>query len=276
MNRIAVWLLATCLGWVAVAQATPSITASEIVEKNAVARGGVEAWRQLQTMAWTGHVESYSAPGRKLPFLLEQKRPNQTRFEILAEGQKGLRIFDGSNGWKLRPNGSGMPDKQRYTDDESRFARGAQAIDGPLMGYAAKGGAIALGGLGEVEGRKAYVLDVKLPSGGKHLVWVDTETFLELRHDREIRSAAGTFGTVTVFYRDYHAFEGLQIPLVVETRAQAPGASNKLVIEKVAINPQLDSAMFGEPAVPVSRRKGITVDARGLAATSPSRPVQQP
>ncbi len=100
---IAGWVLAAFAASAALAQAAPTITAAEIVEKNAAARGGVEAWRKIQTMAWAGHVESANAPGRDMPFVLEQKRPNSTRFELMADGQKSVRVYDGSGGWKLRP-----------------------------------------------------------------------------------------------------------------------------------------------------------------------------
>ena len=60
------------------------------------------------------------------------------------------------------------------------------------------------------------MLNVK--AGGESArVWVDAETFLEVRHDREFRAANGRPSVVTVFYRDYRAFEGLQIPVTVET-----------------------------------------------------------
>lgn len=254
--------------------ARPDLTAAEIVEKNAVARGGVEAWRKMQTMAWTGHVEG--ANGRQSSFLLEQKRPNQTRFEIIAQGQKSIRAYDGTEGWKLLPASSGRPELASYSDDELRFARGAQVIEGPLMDYAARAAAISLQGVGEVEGRNAYLLQIKTPSGGNDRVWVDAQTFLETRHDREARSATGQAVSVTVFFRDYRSFEGLQLPVVIET-GSGPGAmTNKLVIERVALNPALDDKTFAKPLVPVARRTGVTVDTRsaGASATPGQAPRQ--
>lgn len=271
---VAIWLL----GGLAHA-ADPSPSAAEIVQKNADARGGVEAWRKLQTMAWAGHTESAKAPGRKLPFLLEQKRPDNTRFELMTDGQRSIRAYDGTAGWKLRPSSSGRPEVQPYSDDELRFARDAQVIDGPLMDYAAKGGHITLTGVDEVEGRRAFVLAIRVPSGGTHRVWVDAETFLELRHDREVRNARGQ-GTVTVLFRDYREFEGLQIPTTIETGAAMGQPTNKLVIERVALNPQFDDRMFVQPATSVAKRRAVVVDTRGGAVTGPTvgpaRPAQQP
>ena len=252
----------------------PSV--AQIVEGNATARGGVSAWRKVETMAWAGHTESGNAPGRVLSFLLEQKRPGSTRFEVMNDGQRSIRVYDGSNGWKLRPNGKGQPDLQMYSEEELRFARGAQVIDGPLMDYAAKGAAITLGGVGEALGRRAYVLDVKLPSGGAHRVWVDAQSYLELRHDREVRSAAGQPAIVSVFYRDYREFEGLKIPVTIETGDSRGVATNRLVIEKVALNPVLEEGMFVQPALPSAKRRSIVVDTRSAANAGAIRALPAP
>ncbi len=38
-----------------------------------------------------------------LPFLMELKRPRKMRFELQFNGQTAVQVFDGTNGWKLRP-----------------------------------------------------------------------------------------------------------------------------------------------------------------------------
>ena len=274
MKRIAGWALAACLSTLASAAepvAAPELSSAQIVEKNAAARGGLEAWRKIQTMVWAGHVESGNAAASRLPFVLEQKRPNKTRFEMTVDKQKSARVFDGVNGWKLRPNSSGKPELQPYTIDEVTFARDAQVIDGPLMDAAAKGIAVTLGGVDEIEGRKAYRLNVKLPSGVRQTVWIDAETFLDIRLDRMSRNRAGQPGTVSVFYRNYRTIEGLQIPLTIETSAGAGKAADKLVIEKVALNPPLADRMFAKPSVPGARRNAVTVDTRVPPPSQPAR-----
>ena len=138
--RVAAWLLATYAAAAFAQPASAQLTAAEIVARNATARGGVEAWRQIRTMAWSGRVESANAPGRHSTFLLEQQRPGSSRFEVVAQGQKFIRAFDGAEGWKLHPNGAGKPELESYSADELAFSRGAQVIDGPLMAYAGTGG----------------------------------------------------------------------------------------------------------------------------------------
>ena len=268
---------ASALVAVAVLAAPPAsaqpLSAAQIVERNAAARGGVDAWHAIETMAWSGHVETASGGGRRMPFLLEQKRPDRTRFE-LGDGHQSVRIFDGTSGWKVRANAAGRPEVRPYTADELKFAHGAAIIDGPLMDRATRGATIALAGVHEVEGRKAYALDLRLDTGGTDRVWIDAETFLELRYDRESVNAQGRPTVMSVYFADYHAVEGLQMPLTIETGASDGKARDKLVIERVALNPRLDDSAFARP-LPVARHRGATVDTRSAAQGPAAPPVRR-
>ncbi len=277
MLSITAVILAAAIAAADVAPSLPQAalpTAAEIVQKNSQARGGAERWRALRSMTWNGHTESGGAPGRRMPFLLEQERPDRMRFEIVSESGPSIRIFDGSAGWKVYPDSAGRPQAQSYSDEEVRFARGAQVIDGPLMDYASKGAVFKVEGIGKVEGRKSFVLDATLPSGGHHRLWVDAETFLEVRQDREVHTAFGRPQVVTVHYRDYREFDGLQIPLTIETAAADGKATNKLVIERVALNPRLDPRDFEKPPQLVARHRGVLVDTRSAAASIASKPAR--
>ena len=75
------------------APAQPS--AEQIIAKNVAARGGLEAWRKIETLVCVGHLRGEQAPMPSMGFILEQKRPNKTRFELLGMNQKSVRVFDG-------------------------------------------------------------------------------------------------------------------------------------------------------------------------------------
>jgi len=267
MMRLAGGLLAACISSLALAgepAEDPGLTAEQVVEKNVTARGGLDAWRKVRTMIWTGHIESTHAPVPSLPFVLELKRPDKMRFEVKAQGQDSVRIYDGARGWKLSTTSSGRPEILPYTREELRFAQDGQGIEGSLMDYRAKGTAVSLDGVDEVEGRKAYRLRLVLPSGAIRHVWVDAKTFLELKYDREARNALGQSATVAVFYRDYRAVEGLQIPFLMETMpASAPAGTrpDRMMIDRVVLNPPLGDVAFAKPGVP-GRRNGVPVDIR--------------
>lgn len=252
MRRIAVWVLASCISTTAVANepvVVPELTAAQIVEKNVVARGGLEAWRKIQSMVWVGHIERPNTDAPSLPYVLEQKRPNKTRFEIKARNQTWVRIYDGARGWKLRPARNGMPEVVPYTTVELLSAQNGQGIDGPLMDYLAKGIAVILDGVDDVEGHKTYRLNVKFPSGTSNHVWIDAQTFLEVKYDRQSRNASGQTGTVSVYYRDYRTMEGLQIPFTIESGAGTGKVADKMIIDRILLNPPLEDQMFAKPNV---------------------------
>jgi hypothetical protein len=279
LRRLAERLLAACILLPALAgagerDAAPEPSAARIVEQNAAARGGAEAWRKIQTMAVAGHVEGAATSGRALPFLLEEKRPNRTRFEIMAASQKSVRVFDGRRGWKMRPDAEGRPQVQDYTAEELSFARDSQSIEGPLMDAVARGLAVTLGGVETVEGHRAFRLDFSPRPGTASHVWVDAETFLELAYERELRTSAGRMARISVRYRDYRTFEGLQIPVTIETGGGGGTAGNKLVIDRVALNPRLEDRIFARPSTPLAWRRGAVIDTRGAASANDSRPTR--
>lgn len=262
-------VVCTCLGLITPV-AAKQLTAEEIVARNVAARGGLEAWRHLQTMIWMGQLESDTAPSPTMAFTLEEKRPNKTRFEITGAGARTMRIFDGTHGYKVRARHEGGPDIQPYAREELDFARDSQAIDGPLIDYQARGSTVKLVGIEKLEERKTYHLAVQFSSGGQQDVWVDAQTFLELRIDRPAYSNAAAggalavrAGSVAVYYRNYKNFDGVQIPTLIEIGVGTRRTPDRMQIERVVLNTSIDDRLFERPGTP--RRFGF--------GTSDSRPM---
>ena len=245
------------------AGAAAKLDASQVLEKNLSARGGLEAWRKVRTMVWIGHLRSGSSP-ELVPFALQMKRPDKSRFEVTIDNEKSIRAFDGKEGWKLRPPRTGKVELVPFTPEEVRFARDAPGIDGPLIDHEAKGISVVLDGTEEVDGREAYRLTVKLPSGTTRDMWIDAATFLEIRYAREARGPTGQPGTVLVNYRDYHAIDGLQIPMTIDTGSADGRPGDRMVIDRVLLNPPLAESEFSWP-------RGYARPAHAFGAGPPDR-----
>jgi len=246
----------------------PGLDGPLLVARNAAARGGVEAWKKITEMAWSGRVETATRPN--LPFVLEQKRPGKSRFEITADQQKTVRVFDGSQGWKLKFSAtSPRPDIQPFSADEVAFARNAPLIDGPLMDFAARGYPVVLEAPEQVQGKRAYRLRVEMPSGQVQRVWVDARSYLEIRLDRPSRGSDGRAFTVSMYFDNYKSFDGLTMPMTIETRNETSNAADRIIIERIALNPTLEDRLFEQPR-PTASRRGVIVDTRvpppGMAA----------
>jgi len=215
---------------------------------------------QGQASVVTRNTDQSPLPSRRveevyLPFLMELARPRKMRFELQFAGQTALQVYDGTNGWKLRPYLNRL-EVEPYTADEMKAASAQSDLDGPLIDYAAKGTRIESDGVEKVDGRDTYKLKLTLKSGDLTHVWVDAQTFLETKVEGTPRRLDGIYHPVEVYYRDYRNVNGLEIPFVLETRVvpvtkrDAPFPPEKTLIEKVVINPQFAAGLFSKPTVP--------------------------
>jgi len=191
---------------------------------------------------------------------MELARPHKMRFELQFAGQTALQVYDGVNGWKLRPYLNRL-EVETYTADEMKVAAIQSELDGPLVDYAAKGTRVESDGIEKVEGRDNYKLKLTLKSGEVTHVWVDAQTFLETKIEGQPRRLDGVYHPVEVYYRDYRNVNGLEIPFVLETRVvpvtknaiglrDTPVPPERTLIEKVVINPGFDAGLFSKPAIP--------------------------
>jgi hypothetical protein len=238
-------------------------TAAEVIDRNVAARGGLDTWRKVDTIVWLGHLEHGGRETQRIPFVMTLKRPNLTRFELKEQFNQFTRIFDGAHGWKLRPGADGRPETKAFSPEEVKFARTEFVVDGPLIDYQAKGVTADLDGIDTVDGRKAYRLSLKLPSGGERKVWIDTKTNLDIRYDRPATNPLKPGAPVSVYYRNYADADGVQIARSIETGVDAGGAvaGDKLVIDRVLVNPKLDDGTFAPPVTPLRRGGHVRIPA---------------
>ena len=270
--------------------APAGLSAAQIVDKNVAARGGLQAWRAVQTLSLQGKMGAggnqraalpvptphskelaNTLPRRpaeeaQLPFLMEMKRPRKVRLEVQFKGQTAVQVFDGANGWKLRPY-LNRHEFEPFTEDEMKLAANQEDLDGPLVDYVAKGTHVALVGTEKVEDRDTYKIKVTEKNGHTFHVWVDAKTFLEAKIEGQPRRLDGIDHPVEIYYRDYRTVDGLQIPFVLETRVLAvsknalgmrdtPVPPEKIVIDKVAVNPKVEEKLFSKmEAPPVAKGK---------------------
>ena len=248
--------------------AAPQLSAAQIVEKNVAARGGLAGWRSLQTIEMKGKMQAggnkratLPSPGAKLgnefkenrpneqvelPFVLRLARGRKQRWEIQFNGQTAIQVYDGSQGWKLRPF-LNRHQVEKYTADELKRASSQADIDGLLIDYTARGSKVELEGVEQVEGRKAYNLRVTDRTGNVRHDWVDAASFLELKVEGDPRRLDGKFHPVATYLRDYRSVNGLMMPYLVETVVEGVKDSEKIKIEEIVSNPKIDGSQFAMP-----------------------------
>jgi len=272
--------------------ATPGgLSAAQIVDKHVAARGGLQAWRAVQTLSVAGKLEAGSgdsparsaklareglgASGRRgasavpraadsdktagtqqvlLPFRLEMKRPRKSRLEIDFAGKTAVQVYDGQNGWKLRPF-LNRDDVEPFTTDEAKAQAAKADLEGPMVDYAAKGTQVALEGMDPVDGHNAYKLKLTMKSGEVQHIWIDAQSFLDVKIEGARRRLDGKMRNVWIYQRDFRSVQGLMVPYVYDTAIDGDPHTHKMMIESVAVNGTLEDARFTKPQVLVAASK---------------------
>ena len=255
------------------------LTANQIVQKHLAARGGVQAWHGIESMAWNGKMDvgyadsvsrsaryvssAMARKGRKarlpqptaesrgekqaqVPFVLEMKRPAKSRIEIEFAGKTAVQVYDGTHGWMKRPF-LNREDWEPFTAEQAKSEQGNWNLDGPLLDAAASGTKVELVAVEPVEGRDAYRLKLTEKSGGVRDIWIDAKTFLDVKVSGTPRRMDGKIRTVWVTQRDFRSVNGIKVPFVLETAVDGYADTHKMIIEKVALNPQLSDDRFVKP-----------------------------
>jgi hypothetical protein len=258
--------------------AAPNLSAAQVVEKHVAAKGGLQAWRAVQTLTMTGKLDAGSGDsavrsarlaaaglgasakrghadvlsgaakdkaGRQvqLPFSLEMKRPHKSRLEIEFAGKTAVQVYDGAAGWKLRPY-LNRNDVEPFTAQEAKAESTKAGLEGPLVDYAAKGTKIELAGVEPVEGHAAYKLKLTMKSGDTQNIWIDAQSFLDVKVEGTPRRMDGKMRKVFVTQRDFRSVQGLMIPFVCETAVEGYPQTHALTLETTVVNRALDDARF--------------------------------
>jgi len=273
---------ATMVRAAATPQASSTLSATQVADKNIAARGGLNAWRAVQTLSEEGKMgaggnqraalqaQMSSKNGKPplamrpkkeidLPFVMDLERPRKSRVELKFKGQTAVQVYDGTNGWKLRPYLNRL-EVEPYSQDELRLASMQTDLDGPLIDYASRGIAVELEGIEKVEDRDCYKLKLTMKDGRSLHVWIDAQSFLEAKIEGQPKRLDGKEHQVEVYYRDYRLVSGLQIPFLSETKVlpvgttalglkDPPVPAERITIDKVVVNPKLDTALFSKPEV---------------------------
>jgi len=258
------------------------LTAAQVIEKHVAARGGQQAWRGVQSMSWNGKMEvgfadsaarsaryvsnaamahtptkreilameasakPETAKQVQLPFLLEMKRPNKSRLELEFAGKTAVQVYDGTQGWMVRPY-LNRDDWEPFSPEQAKEQAAQAGLEDPLFDYAAKGSKAELESVEPVENHASYKLKLTTKNGDVQHIWIDAQSFLDVKVEGTPRRMDGRMRTVWVYQRDFRAVQGLVVPFVLETAVDGYKDTHKMTIEKVAVNPKLEDSLFVKP-----------------------------
>jgi hypothetical protein len=219
------------------------LTLDQVLARHYEAIGGLDNWKNLQTMRATGRV--MLMPGAEAPFVLTVMRPFKMRAEFTFQGMTGVQAYDGTTAWMIMPF-TGKTEPEPMPPEMSKDVIEQADIDGPLIGYAEEGHQIELVGRVEVEGTQAYQLKVTLKSGDVQDYYLDAEYFVPIKVDGS-RTAQGTTVDYETILSDYKEVGGLMMAHAIEAKPKGAPSGQVITFDTVEINIPVDEGIFVMP-----------------------------
>ncbi len=221
------------------------LTLEQIVERNAEAKGGLDALHALKTLRITGKLLVNNGQ-LELAYVQTRKRPGEVRTEATLQGMTLIQAYDGQQGWQVSPF-QGRKDPEKMSADDAKSLVESAEIDGPLIDWKAKGSQVELLGTEDVDGTLAHKLKVTRKNGDVVYVYLDPEHFLEIRTVSQ-RTERGAQVEVETDLGDYEKINGVFIPFSIEAGRKGSSDKQKIILEKAEANVPVDDAAFRFPA----------------------------
>jgi len=232
-------LVALLLG----AAAATAQTLDEIVAKNTEARGGLTKIKAIQSARMTGTMTM--GQGMEAAMVLEFKRPKMIRQEFTLQGMTGITAYDGKSGWQVMPF-MGKKEPEPMSADDLKEMEDQSDVEGDLVDWKEKGSKVELLGKDKIEGTDAWKLRVTLKDGTVKTLWLDTDSFLEIREESKRKVQGNDVEFVTTL-GEYKEVDGVMVPFSYQTRPKAGSGSQTISIKTVEFNVPVDAAKFRMP-----------------------------
>jgi outer membrane lipoprotein-sorting protein len=222
-------------------------TADDIVSKVLAARGGLARIKAVHSQRISGTI--VFGPGAEGPFTLELERPGKMRIEVNIQGQTLIRTFDGkSAGWVLNPFGE-TKDVQPMTAEDLANISDESDFDGPLVDYKSKGNHVELVGKEDVDGKPAYRLKLTTAKQEPRGYLFDAAAYRLVKWEG-VRKVGDKDVPWESFFKDYREVGGLQFAFEIDSDAPGTEQTQKIIADKIEVDPQIEEARFGKPAAP--------------------------
>jgi outer membrane protein assembly factor BamB len=226
--------------------AVADLTAEQVVERYAAARGGAERWRKLESLRMTG---TYSAFSEESPFTLLRQRGDFYRLEFSLFGAPAIRARDGQGAWGQ--HALVFPEAGRIDEGPYKTQFERESAFGPvLLDWKERGIVIERVGSGEINGRPTLDLAATFTDGQKETWHLDPETFLEVAVDSQVIDYTQLPEPMLqrAFYADFREVNGLVLPFRIDWEFNARLES--MSVESAETDPRIEAARFSPPPPP--------------------------
>lgn len=221
-------------------------TADEILAKVLAARGGADKLRAIHSERVSGQISFGDVTG---PFLVELKRPLKMHMQLTVQNQTMVRVYDGqSQGWANNPF-AGKMDPEAMSGDDLKNISEESDFDGPLVNYKSKGNKVELVGKEKFNDKDVWRVKLTTKNGDARFYLFDVNSFLLLKWEGK-RKHEGQEFPVESYFSDYRDVGGLKFAFAIDSGSSATELTQKIRIEKIELNPELNDAEFSKPPPP--------------------------
>ena len=237
---------------VLLAAVAPALTADQIVARHVAAVGGAEALAAVQSLRIDGTAVFGDADfAIKAAFSQVSKRPGSVRREITIQGLTAIDAYDGAESWSVNPF-QGRRDPFRTSADEAKGLWEDAAFAGPLATAKERGSKVELLGTEDVDGTPAYKLRVTFRNGDDQTVFLDPDSFLEIRRLTR-RIVRGSEQVTESDLGGYVKVGGIWIAGSIESGRKGGPRDFKVTIESAQANGAAGDELFRFPSQKPSR-----------------------
>jgi outer membrane lipoprotein-sorting protein len=215
--------------------------ADEIISNYFENTGGLEAWKELQTMKIKA---TFDQGGMQLNAVIYRKEPDMSRTEIVVQGKTIVQAYDGETGWLINPM-MGSEDPQKMPP-EMEEAMKDEKFESELIDYNEKGNTVELEGTEEVEGTATYKVKLTKKNGDVEYYFFDTEYYVPIMERRIIKVGPMKGQESETYISDYQEVNGLMMPFFIEVKANGQ-SMQKLTIDEYAMNEDIEDSLFKFP-----------------------------
>jgi hypothetical protein len=151
------------------------------------------------------------------------------------------------------------------SEDELKNITEESDFDGPLVDYKSKGHQVELVGKEKLNDKDVWRVKLTTKNGDIRNYLFDANSFQLLKWEGQ-RKYEGKELPVQSFFSDYREVGGLSFAFAIDSGSSPTDISQKIRIEKIELNPELNDAEFAKPPTP----------AQPNAAPNPAPPAKPP
>lgn len=207
------------------------LTAQKVIDKYIQEIGGVNRAKEIKSLKV---IYKAQAMGTELTMTVIKSTPKKSLLEISANGSTFQKVVSNGKEASISSMGQAVP-MDKGTVEKTIFE---SAIFPELALEEAMAKLVAIE---KVEGKDAYTVEYKLPSGFKSTYYYDVQSGLKVKQTESLETPQGTMVSATN-YSDYKEVDGVRFPQKI---GQQQGPMNlTFELTEIEVNPEVKDSLF--------------------------------